>query len=316
MFRWVKTRMQRVYLRELKQSIENPPEHVAVIQDGNRRYAREHGMDSSSGHKHGAETTEEMLQWCEEVGIREVTLYTLSTENFERPTNELEALFDLISEKLYQFADAELVHENNVHIRAIGEIHQLPHRVVDAIQYAEAQTEQYDQLQLNIALAYGGRNELLRAAKSIVRDVDDGALTPDDITDTEIENRLYREPIRDVDLVIRTGGDERTSNFLPWHGNGNEAAVYFCTPYWPEFNKAEFFRAIRTYESREESWQTDQNHRAIALLRAVAESEYQNQKQIIKRLRHQLTGNSDEFERVIEPADGSQQHEPEPSKNS
>lgn len=315
MFRWVKTRMQRIYLHELRQSIENPPEHVAVIQDGNRRYARERGMDSSSGHERGAETTEDMLQWCEEVGIREVTLYTFSTENFERPTNELEALFDLISEKLYQFADAELVHENNVHIRAIGDRHQLPQRVVDAVQYAEEQTAQYDQLQLNIALAYGGRNELLQAATDIVRDVDEGTLTPDEISLSEIENRLYRKPIRDVDLIIRTGGDERTSNFLPWHGNGNEAAVYFSTPYWPEFNKVEFFRAIRTYESREESWQADQNHRAIALLRAVAESEYQNQKQVVKRIRHQLTGNSDESEKVIEPADNFQQYESEPSKN-
>lgn len=304
MYRWLKKRIRRVYLRELKESIEESPEHVAVIQDGNRRYARDHGMDSSSGHEHGADTTEDLLHWCEEVGIREVTLYTLSTENFNRPADELESLFDLICKKLYEFADAELVHKNKVQIRALGDIHQLPTRVVDAIQYAEDQTAEYNQLQLNIALAYGGRNELLRAAKDITRDVDNGTLTPDDVCVSEIEDRLYRGSIRDVDLIIRTGGAERTSNFLPWHGNGNEAAVYFCTPYWPEFDKIEFFRAIRTYESREESWQRDQNYRAIALLRAVAESEYQDRKQVIKRVRNQLTGSTDEFDQLVNADDG------------
>lgn len=303
MYRWLKTRIRRAYLRDLKESIEQPPEHVAVIQDGNRRYARERGMESSSGHKHGAETTEDLLHWCEEVGIREITLYTFSTENFNRPQDELESLFDLISEKLYTFADETLVHENHVRIRALGDLHQLPDRVVDAIQYAEDQTEQYDQLQLNIALAYGGRNELLRAAKDIAHDVDNGELTPDDVCLSEIEDRLYREPIRDVDLIIRTGGDERTSNFLPWYGNGNEAAVCFCTPYWPEFNKVEFFRAIRTYESREESWQRDKNHRAIVLLRAIAESEFRDSKEAVNRVRDQLTGNNEKLNGVV-TADG------------
>lgn len=315
MYRWLKTRIRHAYLRELKQTIEEPPEHVAVIQDGNRRYAREHGMDSSSGHEHGAETTEDLLHWCEEVGIREVTLYTLSTENFDRPQDELESLFDLIAEKLYTFADATLVHENKVQIRALGDLDQLPTRVGDAIQYAEDRTVEYDQLQLNIALAYGGRNELLGAAKDIARDVDTGTLTPDDVCFAEIEQRLYRGPIRDVDLIIRTGGDERTSNFLPWHGNGNEAAVYFCTPYWPEFDKVEFFRAIRTYESREESWQRDQNHRAIALLRAVAESEFQDHKQAIKRVRTQLTGSSDEFDQLVNSDVRDQYPESELSNN-
>jgi len=288
MFKWLKTRVRRAYLRELKGSIEEPPTHVAVIQDGNRRYAREQGMGHSSGHEHGADTTEDMLHWCDEVGIREVTLYTLSTENFARPDDELEALFDLITDKLYQFADSDLVHDNQVQIRCLGDVYRLPQRVVDAVNYAEEQTEHHDQLQLNIALAYGGRNELLRTAKEIAEDVDAGTLTPEDVSVEEIESRLYDTSIREVDLIIRTGGDERTSNFLPWYANGNEAAVYFCTPYWPEFDKPEFFRAIRTYQSREQSWQEEQTHRAITLTRALAEVGYQDHKQVAARIRNRL----------------------------
>lgn len=289
MISWLRTRLQRAYLRDLKRSISNPPTHVAVIQDGNRRYARERGLDDSAGHAHGAETTEEMLHWCNELGIAEVTLYTLSTENFARPAEELTALFDLLTEKLHKLADADLIHENGVRIHAVGDLSQLPKRVVDAVDHAEQQTRAYKQLKLNIALAYGGRNELLRATQQLMQDVEDGELRPTAITTDTIEDRLYREPMRDVDLIIRTGGDERTSNFLPWYANGNEAAVYFCTPYWPEFNKVEFFRAIRTYESRESSWQENRTRRAVALVRALAATGYQDRPRVIRRLRQQLT---------------------------
>lgn len=301
MFEWLRKRVRRAYRHELTQTIDSPPEHIAVIQDGNRRYAREHDLDNSRGHVHGADTTEELLRWCNELSIREVTLYTLSTENFTRPDDELTALFDLVTEKLYEFADADLIHENEVRIRALGELSQLPHRVVDAVQYAEQRTDEYTELQLNIALAYGGRNELLRTAKQIAREVANGDLAPADISPTDIEQRLHREPIRNVDLIIRTGGDERTSNFLPWHANGNESAVYFCAPYWPDFNKIEFLRAIRTYESREASWQHNRTHRAVALVRSLAETEYHNRPQVIKRLGTRLSGdNATEFREALD----------------
>ena len=290
MLEWVRSRIRRAYTRDLKQSLSTPPDHIAVIQDGNRRYAREHGMDSSDGHAHGADTTEEMLHWCNELSIDEVTLYTLSTENFSRPDDELAALFDLIAEKLYTLADADLIHENQVRIHALGDLNQLPQQVVDAVRYAERQTEQYRQLKLNIALAYGGRNELFRATQQIMREVADEQLQPCEITTETIEERLYREPLREVDLIIRTGGDERTSNFLPWYANGNEAAVYFCTPYWPEFDKIEFLRAMRTYESRESSWQQTRVRRAVSLAKALAETGYQDRPRVIHRLRQQLSG--------------------------
>ena len=184
-----------------------------------------------------------MLRWCGDLGIEELTLYAFSTENFDRPADEREALFDLITEKLRSFADREEVHDREVRIRAIGEIDRLPPRVREAVDYAEARTGRYDELYLNVALAYGRRAELLGVARDVAREAAAGELDADAVDVTEIQRRLTAGPTRAVDLIIRTGGDERTSNFLPWHANGNEAAVYFCTPYWPEFSRPEIGRA-------------------------------------------------------------------------
>ncbi|MCU4716930.1 polyprenyl diphosphate synthase [Halapricum hydrolyticum] len=277
----------RLYETLLEWELSGTPDHVAVIQDGNRRYARKQGEHATDGHREGAQTTEAVLQWCEELGIEELTLYAFSTENFERPPAEREALFDLLETKLREFADADRVHEAGVRIRAIGEIDRLPERVQDAVAYADRRTRSYDQFQLNVALAYGGRAELLNAARGIAQDVRDGDLDPDAVDVETVDRRLYDGPTRDVDLIIRTGGDERTSNFLPWHANGNEAAVYFCAPYWPEFRKIDLLRAIRTYESREASWRTTRVQRALALVRAI-ENERGDGGQILERLRERL----------------------------
>ena len=289
MRQWLRTAFGRGYERLLRRELDDGPAHVAIIQDGNRRYARTRGEDAPDGHRAGAQTTEQVLDWCEELGIEELTLYAFSTENFNRPEDELEPLFDLLEDKLYEFADAERVHDNGVCIRAIGDIDRLPERVTDAVDYAERRTADYEEFRLNIALAYGGRNELLRAARDVAEAVEAGDLDPADIDSAAVESRLYRQPVRDVDLIIRTGGDERTSNFLPWHANGNEAAVYFCAPYWPEFSKVDFLRGIRTYESREASWQRTRTERAVALVRALASVELDEARAVGGRLREQLS---------------------------
>ncbi|WP_144905067.1 polyprenyl diphosphate synthase [Halobellus captivus] len=288
MMRWFRRRFSAAYERMLRRQLDAAPTHVAIIQDGNRRYARERGDDAPDGHREGAKTTERVLEWCEELEIEELTLYAFSTENFDRPDGELEPLFDLLESKLHEFADADRVHENGVRIGAIGDLERLPQRVRDAVDYAESRTADYDSLRLNIALAYGGRSELLGAARAVARDVADGDLSPRDVDVDAVEARLAEHTTRDVDLIIRTGGDERTSNFLPWHANGNEAAVYFCAPYWPEFSKVDFLRGLRTYESREQSWQQSRTERAVALLRAVAETELDDAKTVAGRLRTQL----------------------------
>jgi len=290
MYSWVAQRLRRTYEIVLQREIGDGPTHVAVIQDGNRRYARKQGQETSSGHRAGADTSEQMLNWCKELGIKELTLYAFSTENFNRPAEEREPLFDLIESKLYELADSDRVHDTGVCIRALGDIERLPQRVRDAIAYAEDRTESYDQFQLNVALAYGGRNELLRATREVTAAVETGELSPDEVDTETIEQYLYRQPIRDVDLIIRTGGDERTSNFLPWHANGNEAAAYFCAPYWPEFSKIDFLRAIRTYEARQESWQRTKIERTLALVRALGQTELEDATAVRRRLSEQLPG--------------------------
>ncbi|QLD90658.1 di-trans,poly-cis-decaprenylcistransferase [Natronomonas salina] len=292
---------RRAYERLLEREITGAPTHVAVIQDGNRRYARENGAEKTEGHRAGADTTEQVLQWCADMGIEELTLYAFSTENFERPPDEREALFDLISEKLRSFADHEEVHDREVRIRAIGETDLLPERVREAIEYAESQTAHYDELFLNVALAYGGRAELLGVARDVAREAATGDLDPAEVTVDEIEDRLTARSTRAVDLIIRTGGDERTSNFLPWHANGNEAAVYFCTPYWPEFSRVDFLRAIRTYESRQESWRRTRVKRAAALLRAVGDVELEEARRVVGRFRDSVPDGELEDVEVAEP---------------
>ena len=269
MIRRVRRAGRRLYERVLEREVEGVPSHVAVIQDGNRRYARGQGKGTAAGHRAGAETTESVLSWCSELGIEELTLYAFSTENLNRPPEEREELFDLIERKLYEFADDEGVHDEEVHIRAIGQVDLLPERVIEAVEYAESRTEAYDEQYLNVALAYGGRAELLDAAREVCAEVEAGRQDPEAVDIDCIEDRLAGRPTRAVDLIIRTGGDERTSNFLPWHANGNEAAVFFCAPYWPEFSRVDLLRAIRTYQARRASWRRTRTDRALALMQAV-----------------------------------------------
>ena len=290
----------RLYERLLEREVSGAPAHVAVIQDGNRRYAEKQGNEATAGHRAGADTTERVLEWCSDLGVEELTLYAFSTENFDRPAAEREALFDLISEKLRTFADRPEVHDRRVRIRAIGETDRLPERVRSAIEYAERRTANYDELYLNVALAYGGRAELLGVTRSIAEDAATGELDPADVTVAEIEDRLTVGPTQAVDLIIRTGGAERTSNFLPWHANGNEAAAYFCTPYWPEFSRIDFLRAIRTYESRQKSWRRTRAQRAAALVGALGDVELDEAGRVLGQFRGSVP------ESDLEESDGSE----------
>ena len=276
----------QLYEQTLAKEIADPPEHVAIIQDGNRRFARKEGQPVTEGHRAGAETTEQVLQWCQDIGIKELTVYAFSTENFSRPAEEREHLFDLLTEKLQTLADEPDIHQNEVRIKAIGEVDSLPQRVRSAIQYAEQRTHGYEAFRLNIAVAYGGRAELLTATRALAEAVSVGDLRPEDVDVDEIDRYLYDADVADVDLIIRTGGDERTSNFLPWHANGNQAAVCFCTPYWPEFSKRDFLRALRTYQYREERWQKTRVERAMGLLRVLGDQELPRARSIVSAVRN------------------------------
>ncbi|WP_292518174.1 polyprenyl diphosphate synthase [Methanoculleus sp.] len=247
----LRTRIEPLYERYLRWQVKHIPRHVAVIQDGNRRFAREQGLDTAIGHRLGADATEQVLDWACELGVRYITLYTFSTENFRRDKGELASLFALFQEKFVAILKDERVHKNHIRVQMIGDRSLLPDDLLATIDAAEKATRHYTDYCINIALAYGGRNEIVHAARSILDEVKQGIIDPATINPDTVESHLNRgAPIPPVDLIIRTGNDCRTSNFLPWLANGHESAVYFCAPYWPAFRKIDLLRAMRVYDQR------------------------------------------------------------------
>ncbi len=247
----LRSAIERLYARYLLWQVRHLPRHVAVIQDGNRRFARDQGIDTATGHKLGADTTEQVLDWACELGVRHITLYTFSTENFRRNRDELASLFTLFQKKFIAILTDERVHRNHIRVQMIGDRSLLPDDLLATVEAAEKATLHYTDYFINVALAYGGRNEIVHAARSILDEVKTGLIDPGVINPMTVENHLNRgAPIPPVDLIIRTGNDYRTSNFLPWLANGHESAVYFCAPYWPAFRKIDLLRAIRVYDQR------------------------------------------------------------------
>jgi tritrans,polycis-undecaprenyl-diphosphate synthase [geranylgeranyl-diphosphate specific] len=243
--------LEPLYERFLRFQCRHVPNHVAIIQDGNRRYAKMVGIDTASGHRAGADKTEEILDWAHDLGIRHITLYTFSTENFSRDQVEVRHLFDLFKEKLNQVVQDERLKKYRIRIQMVGDRSLLPDDLREAVDDAENLTRDHDGFCLNIALAYGGRNEIVLAAREILTEIAAGSLAPDAIGVHTVEQHLHGgKGIPPVDLIIRTGNDYRTSNFLPWLAGGHESAVCFCAPYWPMFRKIDFLRAMRIHDQR------------------------------------------------------------------
>jgi len=226
------------------------PEHIAVILDGNRRWARMRSLNPWIGHEYGAKKVEEFLRWCLELGVKSITLYALSTENFRRPKHELRALMNILKQKLREAAENENIHKYQVRVKAIGRVGSLPEDVQEAVRYLEERTKHYNKRFLNIAIAYGGRAEIVDAARKIAEAVKCGKLEPEDIDEHVFESFLYTAhlPKQDPDLIIRTSGEERLSGFLLWQCAYSE--LYFLDVYWPDFRKIDLLRAIRTYQQR------------------------------------------------------------------
>ncbi len=225
------------------------PEHIGIIMDGNRRFASELEMDSELGHDLGRDKLEDVLEWCRELGIKIVTVYAFSTENFLRSREEVEHLMELFVNSLKRAADDERTHRYGMKIRIIGQTELLPERVLEAIKYAEEKTKDNDRFILNVAIAYGGREEILKAIREIAMDVKEGKLKIDDITEEKVREHLYTGDVPDPDLIFRTSGEERISNFLLWQSAYSE--FYFADVYWPTLRKIDFLRAIRAYQMRQ-----------------------------------------------------------------
>lgn len=244
------------------------PSHVAIIMDGNRRFAKRQRLAHYYGHLRGADTTEKVLDWSFDLGIKQLTVYAFSTENFERTEEEKKMLFELIGIKFDEICDDERTHRRRMRVRVLGNIDLLPHSLQASARRAEDLTKNYDGVYLNVALAYGGRQELLDAARKMAWKIRSGELSVKEINEDTISKNLYpaNGSAPYVDLIIRTGGDERISNFLPWQANGNECAAYFCAPFWPEFRRIDLLRAIRTYQTREHEKQKNTVLRIVKLL--------------------------------------------------
>jgi len=224
------------------------PEHVAIIMDGNRRFATDLGLAPYAGHLFGRDKVEEVMEWCFELKIKNLTLYAFSTENFKRDTGEVELLMKLCKNELNKAAKDSRIHKNQVKVRVIGHIESLPKDLRESAQVLLNETKNYDKYSLNIALAYGGREEIVRAIRNIAKDVKGGSLKIKDITEPTVSKYMYTNELPDPDLILRTSGEERISNFLLWQLAYSE--LYFSDVFWPVFSKRDFLKAIRTCQQR------------------------------------------------------------------
>ena len=221
------------------------PEHIAIIMDGNGRWATERGLDRTFGHKAGLDTVTKITAECSRLGVKYLTLYTFSTENWKRPAYEIEALMGLV----LNFLEMELFTNNNVKFKMVGDLQSLPESVQKKIHYMEDLTAKYDGMTLVVALSYSSRLEIASVTRQIALEVKEGKLNADEITEDTINERLWTNFMPDPDLLIRTGGELRISNYLLWQCAYSE--FYFCDTFWPDFNEEALYKAIASYQSRQ-----------------------------------------------------------------
>jgi len=226
------------------------PEHVGIILDGNRRWGFAKYGEQLNGHFHGAKTAEDFLIWCLDLGIRTITLYVFSTENFQRPQDEVNTVLSIIENEAKKLLNDERIHKHMVHIKAIGRLELLPESLRNALNEVEGATAHYNKHYLNIAVAYGGRAEIVDAAKRIIDEVQSGQLDKKSVDEDMFTKYLYTSHLPNPypELIIRTSGEERLSGFLIWQSAYSE--FVFLDVYWPEFRRIDLLRAVRTYQRR------------------------------------------------------------------
>ena len=230
---------------EQELDIKRIPRHIAIIMDGNGRWAKERGKERSYGHQAGVDTVRRITSECVRLGVKFLTLYTFSTENWSRPETEIAALMGLVLSSL----EDEIFMKNNVRFQVVGDIQRLPQSVQDKLQETMEHTARNTAMTMVVALSYSSRWELTRAAQSIARDVKAGTLQPEDITEELMNERLETAVMPDPELLIRTGGELRISNYMLWQIAYSE--LYFCDTYWPDFDEADLHQAIASYQARQ-----------------------------------------------------------------
>ncbi|MFG2817665.1 MULTISPECIES: isoprenyl transferase [unclassified Streptomyces] len=239
----------RLYARRVEGHLDHAavPEHIGVIMDGNRRWAKAAGSSTVHGHRAGAEKIEEFLGWCDETDVKVVTLWLLSTDNFDRPQDELGPLLDIIDGVVRTLAE-----DGRWRVHHVGTRDLLPAGMQQTLKEAEEGTAHVDGIVVNVAIGYGGRQEIADAVRSMLADAQDKGVTMAELTESVdvdmIGRHLYTGAQPDPDLVIRTSGEQRLSGFMLWQTAHSE--YYFCEVFWPAFRKVDFLRALRDYAAR------------------------------------------------------------------
>ncbi|TYL50040.1 isoprenyl transferase [Nocardioides sp. BGMRC 2183] len=234
--------------RMVRRMPDSLPQHVGVMLDGNRRWAKAVGRDTAHGHRAGAANIEPLLTWCDEIGIEVVTLWLLSTDNLNRPAAELEPLLDIIGDAVDSLAD-----QQRWRLHPVGALDLLPAATAERLKAAADRTSGVDGILVNVAVGYGGRREIADAVRSLINEAAAKGTSMSELADSidveTISEHLYTKGQPDPDLVIRTSGEQRLGGFLLWQSAKSE--FYFCEAYWPDFRRVDFLRAIRAYAQRE-----------------------------------------------------------------
>ena len=245
------SRTERIRTNRLRDRLKQGelPEHVSIIMDGNRRFAWSSNLGRDVGHHHGKEKLKDVMDWILDLDISYLTVYALSTENMrERSEDELESLYDLYVAGLDEIAADPRIHSRGVKVQAVGRLESLPSRVRNAIDRAESKTAEHSNFLFTVCLAYGGREEIVDAVREVAADHAKGELALESIDSAQISARMYTADLPDPDLVIRTSGEERISNFLLWQIAYSE--LHFTDVHWPSFSKNDLYEALESYQSR------------------------------------------------------------------
>lgn len=246
--------LYRLYERRLSAHLRRSrlPRHIGVVVDGNRRYARAHGHEVSAGHREGAQKIHELLDWCHELGIRYVTIWLLSTDNLRRDAAEVGNLYEIIGETVAWIGTDPANAARGVKVTCVGALDMLPDDLRHQMKEAEQASAERDRMHVQVAVGYGGRQEITEALRRLLLSAHEQGQSVDEIAEglspEAIAEHLYTNGVPDPDLIIRTSGEIRLGGFLMWQSVHSE--FYFCDPYWPEFRKTDFLRALREFASR------------------------------------------------------------------
>ena len=242
----------KIYEKHLTNQINQFPfpQHIGIILDGNRRWSKIMEIDKTKGHQMGADIAEDLLNWIYDLGIKITTVYVLSNENLNRESDELENIYSLLEDKLIGLYNDKRIHDKQIRVKSIGDFSILPERLQNILKKLETRTEKYQNMYLNIAIAYGGQKELIDAIRKIATLVQGNKIQIHDIDEKIIEANLYTAhlPQAEPDLILRTSGEKRLSGFLLWQSAYSE--LIFVDIFWPEFRKIDLMRAIRTFQKR------------------------------------------------------------------